>query len=1373
MKASDADGSRPSLIQIKASAGSGKTYELTERFLELLNACSGTAERGSACRRQSPGGPLDWQSLLAITFTNAAAAEMQDRVVAKLKALALGIPDATRVPMPKARAKAWLGAIIRDRGGLNVSTIDSLLYLLLSMNALAEGLPPDFTPAFTSEEVVLPFLEEILNEAWQGDEALTLLVKRAWKAVVDNSDFAGFIASDGLAKRLVELMPLVVQGRLEGLTPPERLQQDLLPALRQGLHEACRTLLDGDGQDFTLHATFRKLLARLAEPADEAAGQGAGYDAFRYQAADFKSAFLAKDSLAQACTKKSQPPDEADACYQLLKRSARDLAALESMAAQAAACQPLAELASLIELRSRERRLDSGLVPSDAIAPLVERLLREGCAEAMCRFGTTLRHILIDEFQDTSRAQWRAMAPLVEEAVSSKQDGTFTWVGDVKQAIYGFRGGDSLLFDELAEAGAIPASRGVKKKTLDQNWRSRREVIAFNNALFAPLDPMARLDALLSARGLAEAEGPELGQLAAQALEEACGFAEAVLKAPFTDARGACSLQEDCTCGQALDRLPGAPPEERMTSWFARKLAQAYSDARQKPSPRSSGGGRVVVVDFPEAGEDGEAPGQEEGVRRCLGLGHAQGRPWSDFLVLVRRNQDANALARHLSQADIPVVTDNSLLLAQHPLVVQTVALLAFLLAPDNDIAFWTLASGSILGGAEGGVTGAPQAEANPLPDAGPQAAGLAAASPATDDAGADDADRDPDYLLPGEAAVASSLRPSGPELPDAFRQRQDEDLLRLSSAAAGQRESRPLWRVWAEAHPACFREHLAPLMQGMAAMTPYDAVFEWYRRERVFERFPDASPFLKRFLELLYACRASGLRSLAEVLGWWQEHSEDEKVPLPGGMDAVQVMTVHKAKGLERPVVIVPWTSTRAAARADLDVVDYQLATDPGTAVRSLCRPSPALFPSAQARRLRESFEAVNSLYVAFTRAREELYIFTSKPEGAGKTLELLLQQAGELAPAALSLDEAFPPGAEAAAPAQAEVLRAGCQAGGGLRQAGLPSWDLAGAADGGDDGCQDGSQDGLEDGRDGGEDAFAACAAPAGQAGEPDAVLPAPEKQAWPRREDADGFLIPDYDGPVTDPALRYPPSRDVPRRADDAAADEACAAQSGAGPWNPMAWMPRLHVHLDYLDESHPRDPAREQGVFVHACLERLCGLPASARNPELVVDQALEAQPWLAGTAPADGSAASFREQALAELNWFLSLPEACRWLAAGLAEQSLLDARGGGILRMDLLVPGPGGLLDRPVVVDYKHGMAQSPDPEQAALQAALQARHEGQIARYLACLEDAGARRPCGVLCYLTRRQIRVIAADGRARDADPAGLAAMLRALQEGGPHA
>ncbi|MBR6468419.1 MAG: UvrD-helicase domain-containing protein, partial [Desulfovibrio sp.] len=937
---------------------------------------------------------------------------------------ALGIPGATRVPMPKERAKAWLGALIRDRGGLNVSTIDSLLYLLLSMNALAEGLPPDFTPAFTSEEVVLPFLEEILNEAWQGDEALTSLVKRAWKAVVDNSDFAGFIASDGLAKRLVELMPLVVQGRLEGLAPAETLQQELLPSLREGLHQACRTLLAGDGQDFTLHATFRKLLARLAGTADEAmereagreTAQGAGYASFRYQPADFRSAFLAKDSLAQACTKKSQPPDEACACYQRLKLTARDLAALEAMAAQAAACQPLAEFARLVDQRCRDRRLESGLVPSDAIPPLVERLLHEGCAEAMCRFGTTLRHILVDEFQDTSRAQWRAMAPLVEEAVSSKQDGSFTWVGDVKQAIYGFRGGDSLLFDELAETGAIPASRETKREKLPRNWRSRREIIAFNNTLFAPLDPAARLDALLAARGAAPA-GPELGRLSLQAWEQASGFAEELLKAPFTDAKGACSLKDEFTCGQALDRLPGAPPEEGMTAWFARKLAQAYRDARQEPSPRSGDGGRVVVVDFPESGEEDDAPGQEEGVRRCIGAGRAQGRPWSDFLVLVRRNQDANALARHLSQADIPVITDNSLLLAQHPLVVQSVALLAFLLAPDDDIAFWTLASGSILAGTEAGTGAGEAAGACPAND-GADAARPEPASPAQADKGSDtaaeaEAGTDPDYLLSGEAADAASLRQAGPRLPSAFRQRQDEDLLRLSSAKAGQRDARPLWKVWAEAHPACFREHLAPLMQGMASMTPYDAVFEWYRRERVFERFPEAAPFLKRFLELLYACRSKGLRSLAEVLAWWQEHSEEEKVPLPGGMDAVQVMTVHKAKGLERPVVIVPWTSRRASGRAALDVVDYQLATDPGTIVRSLCRPDAGLFPQAQAKRLREAFESVNGLYVAFTRAREELYIFTStsKPEGAGRTLDLLLQQAGALVPAALSLDEAFPP--------------------------------------------------------------------------------------------------------------------------------------------------------------------------------------------------------------------------------------------------------------------------------------------------------------------------------------------------------------------------
>jgi ATP-dependent exoDNAse (exonuclease V) beta subunit len=67
--------------------------------------------------------------------------------------------------------------------------------------------------------------------------------------------------------------------------------------------------------------------------------------------------------------------------------------------------------------------------------------------------GTRITHLLIDEFQDTSRDQWFALQPLVEEALA--HGGSLTFVGDVKQAIYGWRKGDASLFESIPRLPAL------------------------------------------------------------------------------------------------------------------------------------------------------------------------------------------------------------------------------------------------------------------------------------------------------------------------------------------------------------------------------------------------------------------------------------------------------------------------------------------------------------------------------------------------------------------------------------------------------------------------------------------------------------------------------------------------------------------------------------------------------------------------------------------------------------------------------------------------------------------------------------------------------------------------------------------------------
>jgi len=110
-------------------------------------------------------------------------------------------------------------------------------------------------------------------------------------------------------------------------------------------------------------------------------------------------------------------------------------------------------------------------------------LIEEGISvsELYYRLAVRFHHYLIDEFQDTSLSQWQNLSLMVQEALST--GGSLFLVGDKKQAIYSFRGGESRLFDELTTR--LP-NAPVRRDYLIKNYRSHRAIVEFNNLLFAP-----------------------------------------------------------------------------------------------------------------------------------------------------------------------------------------------------------------------------------------------------------------------------------------------------------------------------------------------------------------------------------------------------------------------------------------------------------------------------------------------------------------------------------------------------------------------------------------------------------------------------------------------------------------------------------------------------------------------------------------------------------------------------------------------------------------------------------------------------------------------------------------------------------------------
>lgn len=1092
----------PQLLQIKASAGSGKTYTLTRRFLELLGTAQQDGSTGPACTLSADGRHC-WPEILAATFTNRAATEMKERVVRRLKEMALRTGESPEAPWTPALADRWVGTILRQYGALNIRTIDSLLTLLVRLSALDLRLPPDFEPAFAGPDFFEPLLDDVLETARHDDPALRDMLRRACETLIHHTDHVGFATGEKLRTRLLELLDWHLCNGALPTTDADAVRARLVTLHERMRHEATAVMRTAADENLAVAANFLKFLVKV-----EASSPFAKVP---------ESAYLHKTNLDECLNKASRgnASAQADSAFAAFMSALTAFRTNGRLLQRALAIMPLVGIAETLARRLPDYQLREGKVPAQLLPQMARRVLdgEYGVSEAFCRMGTRLAHILVDEFQDTSKDQWAAIQPLAVECLS--RGGSLTWVGDVKQAIYGWRGGDSALFDAVLRDGELLAIAGDGiSGTLPRNWRSRPEIVHFNNDVFALLGDEAHATAVLRAM-LPEGTPPDV-------------FSEAV-----------------------------------------DELARAFTGAAQETPPRGDDETQeegFVRLTHVAAFDSEELDAEVKTTLRSLFMGDlALRRRWRDVAVLVRTNGEAGRVATWLMEWDIPVVTENSLRLADHPLISQTVALLGFLDYPRDDLAFWEFAAGPELLG---------------------DAAGLDA--PAMDD-----------WLAEGGRG--------------------------------------PLFTRFRDAFPAVWRRWIAPFYSRAGLMSVYDTVREVYTRFRVFDRYPEDAGFLRRFLEVVHAAEGQGLVSLSTFLDFWKRTGGDEKVPMPEGMDAVRVMTMHKAKGLEFPVVVIPFH--HQADRADDTPVRMEVEGLDLLVPR--CPEMGKPYYEAFAASVREQLHV---LYVAWTRPVEELHAFiTERKTGKGRSallegLKVLLGLCG--------VPETW----------------------GTWERGTIPASALADSA-----------------------------AEPAPER-RPDQPESTPHTTASPARADS---APADTTPVVQEPAVQTVPppqpaasacasetapqatGHDTPSLMVDAAASIPAPASTPDDDWRPMQWLPRLKIFRNQLEEFTFTE--RRRGMLVHACLEALHPTGAPREDAARAVRHGIRAFPL---PVPDEDAVAA---ELTTMLEWYAAQPETAHWLRHGTPEQGILDAQG-RLHRTDLFVDD-GNVR---VVVEYKTG-APSPD----------------------------------------------------------------------------
>lgn len=471
------------LTVAKASAGAGKTFLLAKTYIDMLFHVKGRHRH---------------RHILAVTFTKKATAEMKRRIITELAKLATGAPSDYHDFLTEKytldedtlckRAQDVLYDLLQDYSAFMVTTIDSFF-----------------------QQIIRAFARE-LNLS--GSYNLELDSRHILRMAVD--DFF-FNLSDDDKDASVQILMQIVEEKIEegkSWNPEDRLytlSHELLKEIYQSNSAALERLLSDRDAFSAYHGRLRQLVEnymnsyRLLEQRLETLLQThqVGESDFSYGKQALAPFHWNKQKILTDYAKLPvRFGNLCDDCSAIVKKTSAQLLPV-AQDVQTLAC----ELRKLLSGRALQQMLSAEAVLehlpylnllldiSRYIAEANHRLNRLPIAETnalLCsvigagndtpfvydKTGTRIRHYLIDEYQDTSTAQWNNFRPLVRESLANGNDNLV--VGDVKQSIYRWRNSDY----SLLQSGIFEDFPRAFSLSMNDNWRSDRIVVETNNELF-------------------------------------------------------------------------------------------------------------------------------------------------------------------------------------------------------------------------------------------------------------------------------------------------------------------------------------------------------------------------------------------------------------------------------------------------------------------------------------------------------------------------------------------------------------------------------------------------------------------------------------------------------------------------------------------------------------------------------------------------------------------------------------------------------------------------------------------------------------------------------------------------------------------------
>ncbi|MCC5972816.1 MAG: double-strand break repair helicase AddA [Rubellimicrobium sp.] len=852
------DAARPAAsVWLSANAGSGKTKVLTDRVARLLFA------------------GVDPQNILCLTYTKAAASEMQNRLFNRLGSWAmqddaalgaelrgLGIDEAL-TPERLRHARTLFAQAMEVPGGLKIQTIHSFCASLLRRFPLEAGISPQFTE-----------MEDRTAQLLRA-EVVDGLALGAGRAAVDA--LARYFTGEEFDKVLAG----IAHRRAALSRPPDEGVIRAALGLAPGLTEAAllaATLQDEDRQVLAdLVDLCRTGGANDQKAADKLARAARHWPPNMALLAELEGVFLNGDSakiphsakIGSFPTKalRAAQPDlmlEVEALMERVEAAREDrlrLAALDRTLA-------LYRFANAFVPAYEAAKLRRGMLDFDDLIQRAGALLTDPAVAqwVLFRLDGGIDHILVDEAQDTSPEQWAVIRNLAQEFAAGEgawagRERTIFVVSDKKQSIYSFQGADPDALDRMQAHFAEELTRidrFLAPMVLEHSFRSAFHVLRAVDLTFA---------------------------------------------GPMRDGLG----QEDPHHIAFHEAMPG-----RVDLWPAIPKTEDDKDEREWHDPVDRPGPRHHTVLLAEAIADAAAEMVKTGtVPARKGDGYIR-RPITegDILILVQRRSDLFAgIIRALKARGLRVAGADRLRVGAELAVRDIAALLRFLALQDDDLSLAEVLKSPLFGWSE------------------------------------------------QQLFTLAHRRPEGATLWQALRGSDAVETLAVLDDL--RREA----------------DFLRPYDLINRILTRHDG-----RRKLLARLGPEAEDGIDALLSQALSYEQGNIPGLTGFLEWMQTDDLEVKRQTDSAGDQIRVMTVHGAKGLESPVVILPDTAKRVPKSPD----PLYAEGDCVLWAPSVPEMPPELRTLRDARIEAQNRERRRLLYVAMTRAETWLVVCAAGETGS-----------------------------------------------------------------------------------------------------------------------------------------------------------------------------------------------------------------------------------------------------------------------------------------------------------------------------------------------------------------------------------------------------